>query len=142
LDTITFLAEHSTAVWALLSGLLSGMGGFLIRFRSINASVERTRLKAAADAAAAEQAERAAFRATLLAEITAMRQLIKECEIDRDSLRERLASAEAQILVLKASNEIMEKWVTFFRDGVSPQAAAIIGNVRRAPAVADDSLIS
>jgi hypothetical protein len=141
LDTITFLAEHSTAVWALVSGLLSGMGGLLIRVRGINASVERTRLKAASDAAAAEQAERAAFRATLLTEITAMRQLIKECEIDRDALRERLASAEAQILVLKASNEIMEKWVTFFRDGVSPQAAAIVGTVRRAP-VAQESQLS
>ncbi len=141
MDTITFLAEHSTAVWALVSGLLSGMGGLLIRVRGINASVERTRLKAASDAAAAEQAERAAFRATLLTEITAMRQLIKECEIDRDALRERLASAEAQILVLKASNEIMEKWVTFFRDGVSPQAAAIVGTVRRAP-VAQESQLS
>jgi hypothetical protein len=70
-----------------------------------------------------------------------MRQLIKECEIDRDALRERLASAEAQILVLKASNEIMEKWVTFFRDGVSPQAAAIVGTVRRAP-VAQESQLS
>lgn len=68
----------------------------------------------------AEVAERAAFRATLMAEVSAMRVLMKDCETDKYMLRDRLNAAEAQILILKASNEIMERWVTFFKDGNSP----------------------
>lgn len=96
-----------------------------IRVRRINASIERMRLKTNAEATAAELAERAAFRAALMAEIGAVRLMMKECETEREALRERLATAEAQILVLKASNEIMEKWVAFFRDGVAPRAAGL-----------------
>lgn len=69
-----------------------------------------------ADASSEETAERTAFRATLMAEISSLRQLIKECEIEKVSIRERVNRAEEQILVLNASNEIMEKWVAFFKD--------------------------
>ena len=120
---LTLLVEHSAVVWAVLSGLASGCGAMFIRVRRINASIERIRLKTNAEAAAAELAERAAFRAALMAEIGAVRLMMKECETEREALRERLATTEAQILVLKASNEIMEIWVAFFRDGVAPRAA-------------------
>ena len=121
---LTLLVEHSAVVWAVMSGLLSGCGAMFIRVRRINASIERIRLKTNAEAAAAESAERAAFRAALMAEIGAVRLMMKECESEREALRERLATTEAQILVLKASNEIMEKWVAFFRDGVAPRAGS------------------
>lgn len=96
---------------------------FLISLQKVHASLEKARLKMTLEASASETAERAAFRASLMGELSGMRTMIKECEADRDSLRERLNAAEAQILVLKASNEIMEKWVAFFRDGVAPKGS-------------------
>ncbi len=121
MDALAYLAAHSTALWGALSGVVSGIGAFLISLRTVNVSRERERIKLTMEASTVETAERAAFRATLMAELTGMRMLIKECETDKDFLRERLNNAEAQILVLKASNEIMEKWVAFFRDGIAPQ---------------------
>lgn len=89
-------ADHPTVSWAAISGVLSIIAAFIIRFRRINASIERTRIRTTADALAAEAAERAAFRSTLLAEIVVVRGLIKECETDRDALRVRLNTAEGQ----------------------------------------------
>jgi hypothetical protein len=123
LDPLAFLAEHSTALWGAFSGAVSGVGMFLISFWKLSAAVERARMKMTADAAAAETVERAAFRASLMDELAGLRAQIKACEADKNQLRERLNTAEAEILVLKASNEIMEKWVAFFRDGISPQAS-------------------
>lgn len=108
-----------------MSGVISGVGAFIISLRTVNVSRERARIKLALEASAAETAERAAFRATLMAELSGMRTLIKECEADKDALRDRLNTTEAQVLVLKASNEIMEKWVAFFRDGISPQGQGL-----------------
>jgi hypothetical protein len=51
-----------------------------------------------------------------MADISDLRQLMKQCEEDRDLLRTRVNAAEEQILVLKASNEIMERWLAFFKD--------------------------
>lgn len=122
MDSLAFLADHSTALWGALSGVVSGVGAFMISLRTVNVSRDRERIKLSLDASTVETAERAAFRATLMAELTGMRVLIKECENEKDLLRERLNVAEAQLLVLKASNEIMEKWVAFFRDGIAPHA--------------------
>jgi hypothetical protein len=110
-----YFAEHSTALWAALSARLSGVSAWPPGLRQINASVERTRIKMSVEASAAEVAERAAFRATLMAELSAMRLLIKECDGDKKLLRERLHSAEAQILLLTASNEIIERWMASFK---------------------------
>ena len=79
-------------------------------------SIERARTKMTTEISTAEVNERAAFRATLMAEVAAMRVMMKECEADKNTLRERLNTAEGQILILKASNEIMERWVSFFKD--------------------------
>jgi len=119
-----FFTDHPAALLAAGSGVVSAIGGFLIRYRKINASIERTRIHTIADAAAAEASERALFRTSLMAEMSIVRGLIKECETDRDALRQRLNVAEGQILILKASNEIMEKWVAFFRDGTASQATS------------------
>jgi hypothetical protein len=88
--------------------------------RKVSASIERTRIKMIADASSEESAERAAFRATLMTEIAALRVMVKECETEKDSIRERVNRAEEQIIVLNASNEIMEKWVAFFKDRSDP----------------------
>ena len=131
MDLLAFLAEHSTAIWGAVSGVVSGVGMFLVSFWKVSTSVERARMKAMADAAAAETAERAAFRASLMEELAGLRAQIKACEADKNQLRDRLNNAEAEILVLKASNEIMEKWVAFFRDGISPQASPVALVTRR-----------
>jgi hypothetical protein len=131
LDLLAFLAEHSTALWGAISGAASAVGLSFISFHKVSASVERARMKMTTDAAEAERAERSAFRASLVVELAALREQVKACEADKNQLRERLNNAEAEILVLKASNEIMEKWVTFFRDGVSPQASPLAVVTRR-----------
>jgi hypothetical protein len=99
----------------------------MISLRNISATVERTRMAMSADVSNAEAVERAAFRTSLMAEVSEMRQLVKECETDKEALRQRLSATESQILVLKASNEIMERWVAFFNErGLSPDQTARI----------------
>jgi len=124
LDLLAFLSEISTPIWVALSSAVSGFGAWIVNNRKISASIERVRIKMIADAALGENAERAAFRATLVGEISALRLLIKECEAEKDSLRERINRAEGQIVVLKASNEIMERWVAFFKDRSAPEPRA------------------
>ena len=109
-------------MWAALSAAASALGTWRLSMNRINSSIERVRIKTSSEATTAEAAERAAFRATLMAELAAMRLTIKECEANRDLLRERLNTAEGQIVILKASNEIMERWVAFFKDRAMPTA--------------------
>ena len=111
-----YLAGMPTAVWAALSGAVSGLATWFVGMRNISVSVEGARIRLAAEAAAGESADRAAFRVTLMAEISDLRLMIKECDAERDVLRGRINATEGQILVLKASNEIMERWVRFFKD--------------------------
>jgi uncharacterized protein HemX len=123
-DALPFLIDHATAIWAALAAGISGFGAWLLSLRNISATVERTRLAMNADLSKAEAAERAAFRTSLMSEVSEMRRLIKECETDKETLRQRLNTAEGQILVLKASNEIMERWVAFFNErGISPEGS-------------------
>lgn len=116
LDLLELLSKFPTPIWVAMSGIVSGIGTWIVSIRKINASVEQARLKMIANTSSEESAERAAFRATLMSEISSLRQLIKECETEKVSIRERVNRAEEQILVLNASNEIMEKWVAFFKD--------------------------
>jgi hypothetical protein len=116
LDPAALFSSVPTPVWAALSGALSGLGTWAVGMRQVSASIERARIQMNATALAEENAERAAFRTALMAEISELRQQMKECEADRDHLRTRVNAAEEQIMVLKASNEIMERWLAFFRD--------------------------
>jgi hypothetical protein len=125
---VSVFSDISTPTWVALSGAISGLGGWFISIRKINASIERARIKTIAEASTGEAAERAAFRDSLMAEMSTLRLMIKECETERDVLRARVNTAEGQILVLKASNEIMERWVTFFKDRNSPEARAALKN--------------
>ena len=120
LDLSAFVSEIPTPIWITLSGAVSGLSAWIISMRKINASIERARIKTTADASIGESADRATFRATLMLEISALRQLIKECESEKTVIRERVNTTEQQILVLNASNEIMEKWVIFFKDRNDP----------------------
>jgi hypothetical protein len=113
---MSFLADIPTPVWAGLSGVVSGISTWVLGMRRMAASIERARIKLKADASTDETAERAAFRATLMADIAALRVVLKECDAERDILRSRVHAAEGQILVLRASNEIMEEWVAFFKE--------------------------
>jgi hypothetical protein len=120
LDLSAFVSEISTPIWVTLSGAVSGLSAWIISIRKINASIETARIRAVADASTGEAAERTAFRETLMVELSALRQQIKECESEKDVIRERVNNTERQILVLKASNEIMEKWIIFFKDRNDP----------------------
>jgi hypothetical protein len=135
LEPLSIITDIPTPVWVAVSGAISGFGTWIISMRQISVSIERARLKTNAEAAAGENAERAAFRATLMADITDLRHLIKECEIDREALRTRLNAADEQILVLKASNEIMERWLTFFKDrnALELQVSAAASNAAETP---------
>ena len=127
MDPLAFLTDHAASIWAVVAAGISGIGAWIISLRNISAMVERTRMAMSTDVSNAEAAERAAFRTSLMAEISEMRQLIKECETDKEALRQRLSATEAQISVLKASNEIMERWVAFFNErGLSPDQTAHI----------------
>ena len=128
MDQWTFISQHSTQIWAIFSAAVTGLGTWLLSIRNTNASIERARIKMTTEVSNAEVAERAAFRATLMAEVAAMRQLMKECESDKYALRERLNATEGQILILKASNEIMERWVAFFKDQTSPNPRGVPQN--------------
>jgi hypothetical protein len=124
-DVSIIFYQYSTQIWAIFSAGVSALGAWLLSLRNANASIERARIKMSTEVSTAEVAERASFRATLMAEVGAMRILMKECETDKYLLRDRLNMAEAQILILKASNEIMERWVTFFKDRNSPNARPV-----------------
>lgn len=129
-DPTIYISDHSTAVWSAFSAGLSGLGAWFVSIARNNASLERARIKISAEASVSEAAERAAFRATLMAEIAEMRQIIKECETERNLLRERLNAAEGQILVLRASNEIMERWVAFFKGTTGASTVPLLRDVK------------
>src|ERR1700742_68594 len=98
-----FLANHASAIWAVAAAGISGLGAWLLSLHNISGAVERTRIAMSANESKDEAVERAAFRSSLIEEVAEMRQLIKECETDKDMLRKRLSATEGQILVLKAS---------------------------------------
>jgi hypothetical protein len=113
---MVFFADHAAPIWALVSAGVSGLGAWLLSMRNISATLERSRIAMSADIVSAEAVERAAFRTALMTEVSEMRQRIKDAEIEKENLRQRLNAADGQILVLKASNEIMERWIAFFNE--------------------------
>jgi hypothetical protein len=116
LDLLVFVTDHAASIWAVFAVAMSGLGGWLLSMRRISATVERTRIATRADISSAEAGERAAFRTALMTEVSEMRRLMKESENEKEGLRQRLNVADGQILVLKASNEIMERWIAFFNE--------------------------
>lgn len=115
MDPSDFFSQHTSPVWAALSSIISGIGAWLLSRRNISAMIERARIESSVEVSASETEERTAFRAMLMTEVTIMRQLVRECDADNETLRERLNTAMAQSLVLRATVEIMEKRVAFGR---------------------------
>jgi hypothetical protein len=116
LHSFDFFSELPTPIWIALSGALSAIGAWFVSVSRINASIEQARIKLVTEVLSDETEQRAAFRATLIAEVAGLRGLIKDCETEKEALHERVNRAEGQIIVLKASNEIMERWETFFKE--------------------------
>jgi Ribonuclease G/E len=116
MNTLAVFADIPAPVWVALSGVISGISTWVVGMRQINVSIKRARLKTTAEALTDESAERVAFRTALMVEVADLRRLLKECDADREALRSRIYRAEEQILVLSASNAIMERWLAFFKD--------------------------
>jgi L-rhamnose isomerase len=116
LDLLEFLSEYMGPIWAALSTGVGGIAAWVLSRRNIDSVIERVRIETHAELSASEAEERIAFRATLMAEMMSMRQLLKDCNTDKETLRQRLNTAMAQSLVLRATVEIMEKRVTLGRD--------------------------
>jgi hypothetical protein len=116
LDLSDFFSDHTAPIWAALSSIVGGIGAWILSRRNIDSVIERARIETHAELSATEAEERTAFRATLMTEVINMRQLLKECDADKETLRQRLNTALAQSLVLRATVEIMEKRVALGRD--------------------------
>jgi hypothetical protein len=122
LDLSEFFSPHTAPIWAALSSIVGGIGAWILSRRNVDAMIERTRIETHAQLSASEAQERVAFRATLMTEIMSMRQLLRDCDSDREMLRQRLNAAMAQSLVLRATVEIMEKRVALGRDPSTPRS--------------------
>lgn len=125
MDEPPFLSDVAAPVWAALAGLISSAGTWFLGVRKLRVSAEQNREKVIAELSVGEHADRASFRSTLISDIANLRQLQKECEADRDSLRKRINVTEEQILVLKASAEMMQRWLSFFKSAETAVPGAL-----------------
>ena len=116
MDLSFFFSDCSSPMWAVMLSVVSGIGAWLLGRRNRANLIEQLQVGTNAELSAAENGARAAFRNLLLAEISAMRQLIKEYDVESETVRDRLNTAVAQTLVLSATIEIMEKRVAFCRE--------------------------
>ncbi len=114
-DVSLFFSTLPAAAWAALSAMVSSVLTWRLGMRGMSASSEQSHRKMVDEYQASEQADRAQFRTTLMTDLASVRALQKECEIDRDHLRTRINDNEKQIALLKASAEIMQKWLQFFK---------------------------
>jgi hypothetical protein len=115
-DLSFFFSDCSSPMWAVLLSVVSGIGAWLLGRRNRANLIEQLQVGTNTEPSAAENGARAAFRNLLLAEIAAMRQSIKEYKAESETVRDRLNTAVAQTLVLRATIEIMEKRVAFCRE--------------------------
>jgi hypothetical protein len=119
-DLSVFFSDCSSPMWAVLLSVVSGIGAWLLGRRNMANLIEQLHVGINAELSATECGERAAFRDLLMAEIAAMRQSIKEDNAESETVRERLNTAVAQTLVLRATIEIMEKKVTLCKERHAP----------------------
>jgi len=130
----TLLATIPAAAWAAVTGGLSSVLTWRLGVRGMRNAARKDREKFTEDYAASEQADRAQFRTTLMSDLAALRALQKECEVDRDHLRGRINDNAKQILMLKASAEIMQKWLDFFRKAETAMPGALNALIASIPA--------
>jgi hypothetical protein len=103
-------------MWAVLLSMVSGIGAWLLGRRNMANLIEQLQIGATAELSAAENGARAAFRDLLMAEIAAMRQSIKEYNAESETVRDRLNTAVAQTLVLRATIEMLERRIAFCKE--------------------------
>jgi hypothetical protein len=120
-DLSVFFSDCNSPMWAVLLSVLSGIGAWLLGRRNMANLIEQLQVGANAESSADENGERAAFRDLLMAEIATMRQSIKIYSAENETVRERLNTAVAQTLVLRATIEIMEKRVASCKERHVPR---------------------
>jgi hypothetical protein len=111
--------------WSLLAAIICSFVSWLIAMRRASVTLERERMHAQAHTLASENVERAAFRSALMTEIGKVREEIKDCEAAREALRGRVNALEEQLIVLRATNEIMQRWLVFFKQREGGPAAIL-----------------
>jgi hypothetical protein len=116
MQPLIFFSQTAAPIWVVLASLLSGLGVWLLGRQRKDTTVKPTGVDTSPAIWLAETGQRTEFRSMLMKEIAGMRQVIKEYEVDTEILRQRLNTALAQSLVLRATVEIMEKRVAFLRD--------------------------
>ena len=114
-DLVSFLTAIPGAAYAAVAAIASSGLTWWLGIRTLRSTAQQARLKMIEEMAASEQADRNQFRHTLMDDLGQMRALQKECELDRIHLRGMINANEKQISVLKASAEIMQRWLDFFR---------------------------
>lgn len=122
---MSLFPAHAASIWSVLLVLFGLPQQRLPQPPARNADDEPCPRDTNADFAAAGDGQQAALLATLTAEIAEMRLVLKDDELDTESLRERLNAALAQSLVLRASQEILEKRIVRLREDLTsfPPAA-------------------
>lgn len=106
----------ATPGWIALGSILTAVGAWLLNLKRISAAVAVEHERVALQKADAESSERDSFRTVLLREVHELRVTARECENDKAALVTRISLAEGRIIVLEASNQIMERWIAFFKE--------------------------
>jgi hypothetical protein len=134
--------ELATPGLIALGSAVGALGTWVLNMKRVSAHSESERTKLMASVHDAELAERATFRTLLLREVSEMRGLIKECEVDRDALRKRLSETEKNVLLLQATSEITDKWLLFFKDHNALRFATEVGLDKPSLEAIRDALLS
>ncbi|HEY4044695.1 MAG TPA: hypothetical protein VGM32_23020 [Rhodopila sp.] len=117
---MAFFSSHATPIWSLLPTLLGALDPWVPHRPHRDYHQDQPELiDTNTEICVAETGQRTAFLEMLMAEIAGMRQVIRDYERDTDSLRQRLNTALAQCIVLRAIVEIMEKRVAFLQERLS-----------------------
>jgi hypothetical protein len=100
---MVLFADVPPPIWVALFGVVSGIGARFVSESKINASFERARIKTIAEGSKRE----AAFRAKMMAEIAAVRGLVKACEPGREVKCQGARPAVDRFLVPPAAGQNM-----------------------------------
>jgi uncharacterized protein (DUF3084 family) len=127
---LALLEDHSALIWSVVSGIGGLVGAYILATQKIRGEatsrllVERERVKneTVKEMTTQEAAERTAFRAGLMAELTDLRKALRDCEDDRRQLAERITSHSADLKMLQAECSIMKMQMRYLT-GNAPGSA-------------------
>lgn len=103
------LGDHYVTILVSLGVGVFSVVGTLLTTRSSRASTEET-------ARSQFRNDLMTERRTLLEDVAKVQAAHDRCTADLADVTRRLSSAEQHIAVLRGSNEVMEKWVSFFKE--------------------------